>query len=74
MKLPGPLSALRVDAIGKRAYGLSQSRGGPVLTLTEEGMVEHGEHDVAAWVERDEVGSLLSRVAQGRVQLARVAP
>lgn len=72
LKLRGPLSALRVDEIGKRAYGVSQSHGGPVLTLTEERIEKHGEHDVAAWVERTEAGELVGRVARGRAQVARV--
>jgi hypothetical protein len=71
--LAEPIAALRVELVGRRAYGVgSKSSLQPAFEL-EPALAASAGHDVGSWVRRRESADLLLRIAAHQVELARVA-
>ncbi len=73
--LKKPLSALRADATGGRAYGVgAPPKHRPVFDLRGATVAPNGNHNIRAWVTRRDSGNLRLRRHGAWAQLAWVSP
>ncbi|MBK7585048.1 MAG: hypothetical protein IPI67_33265 [Myxococcales bacterium] len=70
-----PLTALRADAVGMRAYGVSLSgQQQPIIDLRDQHPSVVGSHNLESWVKRRDSRVLSARVVGEKADLARVVP
>ncbi len=73
LALGEPISALRVEAVGRRAYAIGTKSGSRPVFGLEPALSASGAHEAGNWVRRREAAEVMMRMTAQQVEIARVA-